>query len=59
MQNKIIKCTSNYCPYRKTCARQIRSDPIDNNEISYNYEYSCNSESSFESFTPRLNKGNI
>ena len=48
--NTLLMCTSKNCPYKRTCCRQTRSDPDDINEASFNFEYTCNESSGFDSY---------
>lgn len=50
MNLTLMICTSKNCPYRKTCCHQTRSDPDDIDEVSYNFEYTCNSSSGFPDY---------
>lgn len=45
----IIMCTSETCPYRDTCYRKmVKSN--DKNQSYFNFEYTCNENSSFNSY---------
>lgn len=50
MNDNLIKCTSKSCIYRKTCGRQIEDEPPSENDKYYNYEYTCNFNSSWDAY---------
>ena len=50
-------CTSNTCPEKDYCYRR-RAKPNPNTQRYYNFEYTCNKESSFRDFI-RIDEGDI
>jgi hypothetical protein len=55
MRDKIVKCTSKYCPYKRTCYRNTDEEPPSVHEESYNYEYMCSENDGFSYFISKAN----
>lgn len=52
--DNLMKCTSKNCIYKRTCERQVEEEPPSKYDEYFNYEYTCNFISGYNSYIKHI-----